>query len=219
MADRLVIDTFNVLHVTGVLPPELAGPDAVKLAGLIYRSRWSGADVRLVCDGAAGNLVLPAGLAAGSRIRLVFAGHGPDAADIMIERIIAKDSAPRTLLVVSSDRRILTAARKRRSGLLTSEQFLQRLADDASMRGRAPGRGEGGAGSGGAAVDAQASAMWLREFGYEPSTGGGEPVERAPSPEADALDAELGSLGLGADDLDMGKWIKGVEREGGPDQG
>ena len=24
MADRLVIDTFNVLHVTGVLPPELA---------------------------------------------------------------------------------------------------------------------------------------------------------------------------------------------------
>jgi hypothetical protein len=212
MAERLVIDTFNVLHVTGVLPPELAGPDAVRLAGLITRSRWASMDVRLVCDGAAGNLILPAGLAEGSRIRLVFAGHGPDAADIMIERIIAEDSAPRTLLVVSSDRRILTAARRRRSGLLTSEQFLQRLADDAMVSGR----GSGAGGGDGGAVNHGTSAMWLREFGFEPGAGAesadGDRDMSASGP--DPLDAELGSLGIDAEELDMGKWVDGVDRGG-----
>lgn len=214
MADRLVIDTFNVLHVTGVLPPDLAGPDAVKLAGLIRRSRWAGADVRLVCDGGAGNLVLPAGLAAQSQIRLVFAGHGPDAADIMIERIVAQDSAPRTLLVVSSDRRILTAARKRRCAVLTSEQFLGRLVEDVSierrnLEGRNPGeRGE--------AADLGSPAMWLHEFGFE----SGERLEESASAEeqeVDPLDAELGELGIGQDDLDMGRWVDGVERDDGED--
>ena len=216
MADRLVIDTYNVLHVTGVLPPELAGPDAVKLAGLIRRSRWSGADVRLVCDGTAGNLVLPRELAEGSAIRLVFAGHGPDAADIMIERIIVADSAPRTLLVVSSDRRILTAARKRRCGLLTSEQFLERLADDASVGGRSSGEA-GGEGGDAGTVDRETSAMWLREFGFEPSAGVDEREQGAPGSQDEPTDAELGSMGIGEDELDMGKWVDGVEREDQPD--
>lgn len=210
MADRLVIDTYNVLHVTGVLPPELAGPDAIKLAGLIGRSRWAGADARLVCDGGAGNLVLPADLAAGSRIRLVFAGHGPDAADKMIERIIDKDSAPRSLLVVSSDRRIQTAARKRRAKWFSSEQFLQRIADDASVGGKGV--------RGSAAVDPTTSAMWLREFGFEPSERLGEadaPESAEPSaPKQDrGIDAELDGLGFDADDLDMGKWVDGVDRD------
>lgn len=214
MADRLVIDTYNVLHVTGVLPPELAGPDAIKLAGLIGRSRWAGADTRLVCDGGAGNLSLPADLAAGSRIRLVFAGHGPDAADKMIEGIIERDSAPRTLLVVSSDRRIQTAARKRRAKWFSSEQFLQRIADDVSVGGK------GDRGSG--AVDPTTSAMWMREFGFEPSermegADGADPAGPSgdqPGDQRDQeLDAELGELGLNADDLDMGKWVDGVDRD------
>jgi len=201
MADRLIIDTYNVLHVTGVLPPEMAGPDAVKLAGLIRESRWAGADVRMVCDGGQGNLVLPAELTAGSKIRLIFAGHGPDAADIMIEKIIAKDSAPRTLLVVSSDRRILTAARKRRSGAMTSEQFLQRLVDDASV---------GGKGADDEAIDHGTAAMWMREFGFEPS----ERVEEGePEKKADPLEKELGEMGIGGDELDMGNWVDGVERD------
>lgn len=208
MADRLIIDTYNVLHVTGVLPPELAGPDAVKLAKLIRRSRWAGSDVRLVCDGAAGNLVLPADLAAGSGIRVVFAGHGPDAADIMIENIIARDSAPRSLLVVSSDRRVLTAARKRRSVAMTSERFLGRLAEDVLASGGGLPGGRGG-------VDHGSAAMWLREFGIEPSAGVAEDGP-APGEPVDALDAELDEMGFGADELDMGRWVDGVEREDPP---
>jgi len=201
MADRLLIDTYNVLHVTGVLPPELAGPDAVRLAGLIRESRWAGADVRMVCDGSSGGLSLPRELAEGSGIRLVFAGPGPDAADIMIERIIEKDSAPRTLLVVSSDRRILVAGRKRRCSVLTSEQFLQRLVDDSAV---------GGAGGHGGAIDHGTAAMWMREFGFEPSEGLGE---GAPEAGADPMESELGEMGLGEDELDMGNWIDGVDRE------
>ncbi|MCB9838965.1 MAG: NYN domain-containing protein [Phycisphaeraceae bacterium] len=204
MADRLIIDTYNVLHVTGVLPPELAGPDAVRLAGLIRRSRWGGADVRLVCDGDSAKLTLPKELAAQSRIRLVFAGHGPDAADIMIERIIAEDSAPRTLLAVSSDRRILTAARKRRCPTLTSEQFLQRLADDAAVGGR--GRGSAGGGAAGGA----SAAMWLREFGFAPSDR--SDVGEGSASGGEGEDAELGALGLDAEELDMQRWVDGVER-------
>ena len=196
MADRLIIDTYNVLHVTGVLPPELAGPDAVRLAELIRESRWADADVRMVCDGSSAGLSLPRELAEGSRIRLVFAGAGPDAADIMMERIIEKDSAPRTLLVVSSDRRILVAGRKRRCPVLTSEQFLQRLVDDSSVGGRDES---------GDSIDHGTAAMWMREFGYEPSGGDA-------SAESDAPEHGLGELGLDEDDLDMGNWIDGVDR-------
>jgi len=208
MANRLVIDTFNVLHVTGVLPPELAGPDAVQLAGLIRLSRWARTDVRLVCDGGGGRLVLPKELAKGSEIRLVFAGHGPDAADIMIEGIINADSAPRSLLVVSSDHRVLAAARKRRCSVLTSEQFLGRLADDASVHHQSPDAGETPG-----TVDPKTLTMWMRLFGFEPSEGAKRRAEAPPPVEVDPLDAELGSMGIDSDDLDMGKWVDGVERE------
>ena len=48
---KVLIDTFNVLHVTGVLPPGLAGPDVTGLAALITTSRWKSAQIAMVCDG------------------------------------------------------------------------------------------------------------------------------------------------------------------------
>ena len=47
----LLVDTLNVLHVTGVLPPELAGPEPADLAAWIERSRYRRQKVSLVCDG------------------------------------------------------------------------------------------------------------------------------------------------------------------------
>lgn len=47
----LIVDAYNVLHVTGVLPPELAGLEIEELADLALASRWGRQRIVLVCDG------------------------------------------------------------------------------------------------------------------------------------------------------------------------
>ncbi len=47
----LVVDAYNVLHVTGVLPPEIAGLDLNGLADLIEASGLAKDEVWIVCDG------------------------------------------------------------------------------------------------------------------------------------------------------------------------
>ncbi|MCH2135103.1 MAG: NYN domain-containing protein [Phycisphaerales bacterium] len=128
----LLIDTANVLHQTGVLPPDLAGVGLRGLGALIKGSRWGAERVTLVCDGA------PRGPHAGlpTGMHAVFSGHGATADDL-IEARIAASNAPRTLTVVSSDRRIIKAARKRRCRSLTSEAFLRTLVTDAQRRRKA----------------------------------------------------------------------------------
>jgi len=135
----LLVDAYNALHVTGVLPPEIAGVDARGLARLIARSRYGDRRCWLVCDGAPPGSRRSGGMirqpvAGVESVEVVYAGPGRDA-DSAIERLIERDSAPRQLLVVSSDRRILTAARKRRCGAATSEAFLARLAEDHARPG------------------------------------------------------------------------------------
>jgi len=135
----LLVDAYNALHVTGVLPPEIAGVDAPGLARLVARSRYGSRACWLVCDGAPPGSrrsggVIRQPVAGVEAVEIVYAGPGRDA-DSAIERLIERDTAPRQLLVVSSDRRILTAARKRRCRTLTSEAFLARLAEDHSKPG------------------------------------------------------------------------------------
>jgi uncharacterized protein len=65
-------------------------------------------------------------------MRIVFALRDEDA-DTRIEKLVAEHSAPRQIRLVSSDRRLQTAARKRRGQFVTSEQFL-------SERTQAPSR-------------------------------------------------------------------------------
>ncbi|MBG84412.1 MAG: hypothetical protein CMJ40_07700 [Phycisphaerae bacterium] len=122
---RLLIDTFNVLHVTGVLPPGLAGPGVAGLAALIQGSRWSETPVALICDGMPppeGPPRLPAG------IRTIYSKTVE--ADDILERLIADSTAPTRLLVVSSDRRVRRAAKKRGAKDLEAEQFLRLLLED-----------------------------------------------------------------------------------------
>ncbi len=123
----LVIDAWNVLHQTGVLPPEMAGVGLKGLGALIKGSRWGKEAVLLVCDG------MPKGPHGGLPQGIKIAFSGPEReADDLIERRIALTSAPGQLTVVSSDRRLRTAGRKRGCKVMTSEAFLQRLVLDAS---------------------------------------------------------------------------------------
>ena len=120
----LVIDTYNVLHVTGVLPAELAVGSPEELAALIERSRFGREAVRLVCDG------VPRGA---SRVgRIVIEGAGPGrSADAHVAELLERHSAPRRFTVVTSDRAVARHAKSRGADCIRSEEFLGMLAEDA----------------------------------------------------------------------------------------
>lgn len=135
VAVPIIIDTYNVLHVTGVLPPELAVGEPEALARLIAASRFGSEAVWLICDG------VPRGA---SRVgRIVIEGAGPGkSADDHIAAFLDRSSAPRRLTVVTSDRAVARRAKARGAECVKSEEFLALLAGDAARarpsRGRTP---------------------------------------------------------------------------------
>lgn len=133
----LIIDTMNILHTVGILPPDLAGIDVPSLAHLIAHSRFRAERTVFVCDGLptsdlppSGPLVVEDG--ADDLFEVRYSGR-ESIADDLIKRMIDASTAPRRLIVVSSDHEIQRHARKRRSAALSSESFLGLLADDARL--------------------------------------------------------------------------------------
>ncbi|MFG0258484.1 MAG: NYN domain-containing protein [Phycisphaerales bacterium JB043] len=206
----VLIDTFNVLHVTGVLPPELAGLDIAGLARLVSGSRWRDRPVVLVCDGTGGGRVrsrtFVRPLDGHPHIGALFVGPGKDA-DGEIERRLERDSSPRRILVVSSDNRLRASARRRRAEWMSSEAFLGALAADASRGGGlASGKPESGA------LDDDEIRAWMREFEFDDTL-----VERGTS-ECDRA-GEAGEEwpdGVDPDDLDMQRWLDEMDNTGPP---
>lgn len=134
---RLLVDTCNVLHRTGILPPDLAGVDERGLAALIAASRYGSSKVLLVCDGTPGRGRRGKSTAAEGNVRFRYAGPRLSA-DELILQLVQESSAPRQLLVVSSDRAIGVQARKRRCRVIDSDAFLSQLAHDVSHERAAP---------------------------------------------------------------------------------
>lgn len=118
----ILIDTYNVLHTPGVLPLGLAGLDVDGLCRLISAGRYASREITLVCDGHGKD-------ARRGTMHIVFAADSGDA-DSWIEERLARDSAPRRILVVSSDRRVRRAADKAGAAVLSSATFLAQLAID-----------------------------------------------------------------------------------------
>jgi predicted RNA-binding protein with PIN domain len=158
----LLLDTYNVLHVTGVLPPDLAGIDVAGLLDLLSGSRYRGEQIVMVCDGnprRGGPRFEPS-----ARHRVVFSGK-KESADNVIMRMIAHSSAPRRLTVVSSDNEILRAAKRRRCPTMSSENLLEILAEDhASPRMR---KSAAGAGKPRAPLSAASVEEWIGIFGLD----------------------------------------------------
>ena len=128
----LVIDAYNVLHTT--LPPGLAGLDVAGLSRALTRSKWRAGRMVVVCDGVAMPGTGPAAAATGEPaaggvqgVELVYSGKGRTA-DEVIEELVDGDTAPRRITVVSSDREVQKAARRRRAKAWTSERFISELA-------------------------------------------------------------------------------------------
>ncbi len=130
----LLVDTYNVLHhplAHRELPPD-AGP--AELAALIAAGRHRRSKAVLVCDGMPRNMGPMAHRCAQLRFQvehaeLIYAGPGRDA-DSLIERLIEAEHAPRRMSVVSSDRRLQRAARRRRARVIPSDDFLRSLIGD-----------------------------------------------------------------------------------------
>lgn len=130
----LLVDTYNVLHhplAHRELPPD-AGP--AELAALIAAGRHRRGRAVLVCDGMPRRMGPMVERCAELRFRVeqadvIYAGPGRDA-DALIERLIEAESAPRRMSVVSSDRRLQKAARRRRAKVIPSDDFLRSLIRD-----------------------------------------------------------------------------------------
>jgi len=220
---RLIIDAFNVLHVTGALDPQYAGPGLSDLADLIATSQWGQIRSSLICDGPGVNARMkPPG-----NVEIIYAGAGKDA-DSLIETIVGASSAPRFLSVVSSDRRIQKAAKRRRAEVISSDAFLQRLNLDANRRSSSRPRPSGHLKPDGPIPSPEVQ-KWLSQFGISdtdpihkakssgkapPKSGEPARTEPGPPPPIDpeieaALQEWRGRLSL--DDLDMRRWIEGVQ--------
>jgi len=135
---RWLIDGYNLMHAAGLLEarPVPKGLRAVRhrflndlAAGL---DPIDAAQTTVVFDAADPPADRPA-TAKHKGLAVVFA-VGNENADERLEQLIAADSAPKGLTVVSSDRRVRQAAERRRAAVLSSADFLDRL--DARRRAR-----------------------------------------------------------------------------------
>ncbi len=182
----LLVDTYNVLHTTGVLPPDLAGLGVFELRDLILTSRFRHMPVVLVCDGHGSGVHGPdeSSTAIDLGVTIHYTGTHRDA-DTHIERAIRACTDPHRLNVVSSDRRIVRAARRRRCRVTSSDVFLESLESDWRRAGRK------------ASLPVQAYSIpldpgsiewWRAYFGLDPRMTDGEPqathATRQPAPPA-----------------------------------
>lgn len=110
---------------------------------------------------------------AGLGVSVIFSGSGVSADSVLIDRIEA-DSAARRLVVVSTDRQIARAARRRRARAQRSDEFWRELKKALRRSGppAAPEPPEKVAG-----LAPLESEQWLRELGLKPD---GDPSSEKP---------------------------------------
>jgi len=181
----LLVDTFNVLHQTGVLPPSLAGIDVAGLIDLVLASRYKRHRTRLVCDGSSKYAEDVGDI---GNVSIEFSGHGRTADDVITHHI-KRTHSPRQLIVVTSDREIQKAARRRRCEIVSSPAFLRQLASDFEKyeRTRAvapPPRPQEFI----KPLSERATAKWMRELGVD------DAEELLGKAQRDAIDEEVNKL-------------------------
>lgn len=161
----VVIDGNNLLH---------AARDADALKLLTGRSmlcdtvgRWAVVRrerVHIVFDGRAPHAALAKQIG-NAAIEVSYSGAGRTA-DAVVTYLIDTDSAPRRLTVVSSDRAIIRAAKRRRARWMRSEDFWRLLKRDLAQPapdGTEPEEKEAG-------LSPEATEEWLADFGFDGPT-------------------------------------------------
>lgn len=127
----LLIDGYNLMHATGLARPDYGPGELEKRRRRFVKYLIGHLNPRerprttIVFDAADA----PPDVSRHQiveEVEVLFARPGGDA-DSLIEELLAHHSAPRQVRVVSSDRRLQQAARRRRARFVRSEQFLREL--------------------------------------------------------------------------------------------
>jgi predicted RNA-binding protein with PIN domain len=152
----LIIDGNNLLHAA--MPPSLAGLDERGLCRLLARGPWQGQRMVVVLDGAPsplGQIESPE-----PEVELIWSGPRRSADDVIID-LVHRDSAPRRIVVVSSDHALQRQVKRRRVRVMEAAEFISVLA-----RGSAELPGSPGTARPQTLSDDEVD-RWLREFGIE----------------------------------------------------
>jgi uncharacterized protein len=168
---RWLIDGYNLMHAGGLARPGLAG-EAFRRARRRFLDQISSAvgperasETTVVFDASKPPGDFP--LATTYRGLAVLFALGDESADARIERLIAQDSNPKALTVVSSDRRVRQAASRRHSRSVTALQFWEEIDDLKERQANRP-RDLAGPKTTEPPVPAQPSAaeaaLWLETF-------------------------------------------------------
>lgn len=136
---RTLIDGYNLMHAVGLLSRRF-GPDGFRKVRQRFLNDLADTlgpveanQTTVVFDAAT-----PPANAPGQSLHkglTVIYSVGDESADARLEWLIARHSAPKSLTVVSSDRRVRDAASRRKAKVLTAEEFWTRIKD---RKDRAP---------------------------------------------------------------------------------
>ncbi|MGP1346501.1 MAG: NYN domain-containing protein [Phycisphaerales bacterium] len=185
----LLIDTMNVLHAWTGLRTGAADLTPHGLARVIGSSRYAGRRLRLVCDGSApgdwaDRVEWP--LDASGRVTAIYAGAGREADDIL-ESLLRDDPGARHTLVISDDRRVQRAARRRKAKQIGSRAFLHQILGDAraevSRDGGSGGLDRAGTGRDDGPLPESSVRSWLRYFRFTGGEAGMSEGDGAPEGE------------------------------------
>ena len=163
----IILDAYNVLFATHVLPDRYASVTAPQLGALIEHAGMTRGTIYVVCDGSKkpDEWLDPASV----QVEVIYAGPKTDA-DSVIERLIEDSAATKDLIVVSNDHRIQRAARRHRAVSIGSESFLHKLADALRAKHTGPPAPEKPTGP----VD---TAAWMEKFGVGEKPGKKPPAD------------------------------------------
>jgi predicted RNA-binding protein with PIN domain len=176
----LILDAWNVLHVRGVLPPELAGLGLDGLQDLLAVSRYRRRKTTIVCDGT------PPKRSAAARPRLVsvrYSGTRATADEVIID-MVRRSTAKKRITVVTSDREIIREVRRCKSRTIQSEKFLQQLVEDRERDRAGDPAGPRRVGK----LHRSEVEEWTDEFGIDESI-----VEETPEVPTELLDLARGA--------------------------
>ena len=167
-----LIDGYNLMHAAGALGGDLISREAFRRKRRRFLNTIADAmgaerahETTVVFDASAPPSDFPLE-SSYKGMTLIFALED-ESADARIERLIAAHSAPKSLTVVSSDRRIRQAATRRRARTLSADEFLDLLERFQSRRRQeklARNRSPVPSTDRDLPLSAEEAAYWLAEF-------------------------------------------------------
>ena len=168
----IIVDGYNVLHASRWLVSSWKGVDRSEFCRLVGKlARHSSEKITVVFDAVASEP--DASRANVSNIEVIYSGHGRTADDVII-KLIKASSGPRELTVVSSDREIKSAAKRRGCKVRSAAEFIKtsarQLAQAQNKQSREPTEKEKG-------LTRSETDKWLSEFGMDPNQED-DPYER-----------------------------------------